>query len=114
MILLADSKSPGQTVWMHRPTWAFTVRIHQRLVFAWCSLNRLIWHTKFGMVLFYFSDTKPHNTAHDEKITLKKVLDLVNKSDEQGLREMNKKLQNMLEETLTKNMHLQKVRFCIL
>ena len=66
------------------------------------------------MVLFYFSDTKPHNTAHDEKITLKKVLDLVNKSDEQGLREMNKKLQNMLEETLTKNMHLQKVRFCIL
>lgn len=35
--------------------------------------------------------------------------DLVKPGDE-NLREMNKKLQNMLEEQLTKNMHLQKVR----
>lgn len=34
--------------------------------------------------------------------------DLVKPGDE-NLREMNKKLQNMLEEQLTKNMHLQKV-----
>ena len=57
-----------------------------------------------------FLDTKPHPIVHDEKISLKKVLDMVNKSDDQGLKDMNKKLQNMLEETLTKNMHLQKVR----
>ena len=60
--------------------------------------------------IFHFADTKPHTPVqHDDKISLKKVLDLVNKSDDQGLRDMNKKLQNMLEETLTKNMHLQKV-----
>lgn len=35
--------------------------------------------------------------------------DLVKPGDE-NLREMNKKLQNMLEEQLTKNMHLQKVK----
>ncbi|XP_060083093.1 GRIP1-associated protein 1-like [Ylistrum balloti] len=54
------------------------------------------------------ADPKPHTGNHDDKLTLKKVLDLVNKSDEQGLKEMNRKLQRMLEETLTKNMHLQK------
>lgn len=31
------------------------------------------------------------------------------KPGDENLREMNKKLQNMLEEQLTKNMHLQKV-----
>ncbi|XP_060574380.1 GRIP1-associated protein 1-like isoform X1 [Ruditapes philippinarum] len=54
------------------------------------------------------TDMKHNNSQPDDKITFKKVLDLVNKTDEHGLREMNKKLQNMLEETLTKNMHLQK------
>uniref|UniRef100_A0A8C7D4Y7 GRIP1 associated protein 1 n=1 Tax=Oncorhynchus kisutch TaxID=8019 RepID=A0A8C7D4Y7_ONCKI len=39
--------------------------------------------------------------------------DLVKPGDE-NLREMNKKLQNMLEEQLTKNMHLQKVGCCTL
>ncbi|KAH3818751.1 hypothetical protein DPMN_120476 [Dreissena polymorpha] len=54
------------------------------------------------------TDTKQSVTHHiEEKLTLKKVLDIV-KSDDQGLRDMNKKLQNMLEETLTKNMHLEK------
>jgi hypothetical protein len=56
---------------------------------------------------------KHNNSQPDDKITFKKVLDLVNKTDEHGLREMNKKLQNMLEETLTKNMHLQKVLYFI-
>lgn len=54
------------------------------------------------------SDPKPHSGNHEDKLTLKKVLDMVNKSDEHGLKEMNRKLQRMLEETLTKNMHLQK------
>ncbi|WAR25116.1 GRAP1-like protein [Mya arenaria] len=50
------------------------------------------------------TDTK--HLVPEEKISFKKMLDIV-KSDDQGLRDMNKKLQNMLEETLTKNMHLQ-------
>lgn len=36
------------------------------------------------------------------------MLDLVSKNDD-GVKEMNRKLQRMLEETLTKNMHLQRV-----
>lgn len=47
--------------------------------------------------------------APGERGGLSSVLrDLVKPGDE-NLREMNKKLQNMLEEQLTKNMHLQKV-----
>lgn len=47
--------------------------------------------------------------AQGERGSLSSVLrDLVKPGDE-NLREMNKKLQNMLEEQLTKNMHLQKV-----
>lgn len=42
-----------------------------------------------------------------DKLTLKRVVDFV--TDKQDEREMNKKLQLLLEETLTKNMHLQKV-----
>ncbi|CAJ0951862.1 unnamed protein product [Ranitomeya imitator] len=43
-----------------------------------------------------------------DRSSLSSVLrDLVKPGDE-NLREMNKKLQNMLEEQLTKNMHLQK------
>lgn len=44
-----------------------------------------------------------------DRSSLSSVLrDLVKPGDE-NVREMNKKLQNMLEEQLTKNMHLQKV-----
>ncbi|CAL9702433.1 unnamed protein product [Knipowitschia caucasica] len=49
-----------------------------------------------------------HGAAHTERGKLGSVLrDLVKPGDD-NLREMNKKLQNMLEEQLTKNMHLQK------
>lgn len=51
-----------------------------------------------------------HGGSQGERGSLGSVLrDLVKPGDE-NLREMNKKLQNMLEEQLTKNMHLQKVR----
>lgn len=51
-----------------------------------------------------------HGGSQGERGGLGSVLrDLVKPGDE-NLREMNKKLQNMLEEQLTKNMHLQKVR----
>uniref|UniRef100_A0A8B9RM71 GRIP1 associated protein 1 n=1 Tax=Astyanax mexicanus TaxID=7994 RepID=A0A8B9RM71_ASTMX len=52
-----------------------------------------------------------HPGHQAERGGLSSVLrDLVKPGDE-NLREMNKKLQNMLEEQLTKNMHLQKVRW---
>lgn len=59
-------------------------------------------------LLFCILETK--QPVQEDKLTLKKVIDLVNKHDDQNLKEMNRKLQNVLEETLTKNMHLQEVR----
>lgn len=59
-------------------------------------------------LLFCLLETK--QPVQEDKLTLKKVIDLVNKHDDQNLKEMNRKLQNVLEETLTKNMHLQEVR----
>lgn len=53
------------------------------------------------------SDHLPAHKSNDDKLSLKKVLELVNRSDV-NMKEMNRKLQRMLEETLTKNMHLQK------
>lgn len=50
-----------------------------------------------------------HGSSQGDRGGLGSVLrDLVKPGDE-NLREMNKKLQHMLEEQLTKNMHLQKV-----
>ena len=49
-------------------------------------------------------------SSSGDKLTLKRVLDFVSdKPDAADMREMNRKLQTMLEETLTKNMHLQQV-----
>jgi hypothetical protein len=64
--------------------------------------------SEIDMPLFLFC-VETRQPAHDDKLTLKKVIDLVNKHEDQNLKEMNRKLQNMLEETLTKNMHLQEV-----
>ncbi|KAG1972126.1 GRIP1-associated protein 1 isoform X1 [Pimephales promelas] len=71
---------------------------------------------KSSIIEMYVMDSRrdvsgPHGVAHGaqgERGGLSSVLrDLVKPGDE-NLREMNKKLQNMLEEQLTKNMHLQK------
>ena len=52
---------------------------------------------------------KARGRSHTLKDTLKeKMMDKLNKPDER-LKEMNTKLQTMLEETLTKNIQLQKV-----
>ncbi|XP_077079229.1 GRIP1-associated protein 1 isoform X4 [Siphateles boraxobius] len=71
---------------------------------------------KSAIIEMYVMDSRRdvsglHGVAHGaqgERGGLSSVLrDLVKPGDE-NLREMNKKLQNMLEEQLTKNMHLQK------
>ena len=51
---------------------------------------------------------KQSNSNVSEKFTVKKVVDNFMKDrDSDNLKEINRKLQRMLEETLTKNMHLQ-------
>jgi len=44
-----------------------------------------------------------------DKNTLRRVLDFVRETTDDNLRDVNRKLQRVLEETLTKNMHLQQV-----
>uniref|UniRef100_A0A3Q4B5C3 Uncharacterized protein n=1 Tax=Mola mola TaxID=94237 RepID=A0A3Q4B5C3_MOLML len=64
---------------------------------------------KSAIIETYVMDSRiGHSGSQGERGGLGSVLrDLVKPGDE-NLREMNKKLQNMLEEQLTKNMHLQK------
>ncbi|PVD24800.1 hypothetical protein C0Q70_15286 [Pomacea canaliculata] len=45
--------------------------------------------------------------VEEPKLSLRKVMELVKSGDHSELQDMNRKLQRMLEETLTKNMHLQ-------
>ncbi len=60
---------------------------------------------------FLLIDPSKAAPAVDKKTALRnKIVDFVKNDDsEAGQKEMNQKLQLMLEETLTKNMHLQKV-----
>ena len=44
-----------------------------------------------------------------DKNTLRRVLDFVRETTDDNLHDINRKLQRVLEETLTKNMHLQQV-----
>lgn len=82
------------------------------ILFEKCSTKQSVIEFEFKEFFFFsvsFSDHLPAHKSNDDKLSLKKVLDLVNRGDV-NMKEMNRKLQRMLEETLTKNMHLQKVR----
>jgi len=46
-----------------------------------------------------------------DKNALRRVIDFVRETSDENLRDVNRKLQRVLEETLTKNIHLQKVNF---
>lgn len=51
---------------------------------------------------------RQQSSTGSEKFTVKKVVDnFIKDKDSENLKEINRKLQRMLEETLTKNMHLQ-------
>lgn len=60
------------------------------------------------VIIVVFSDHSVVSPSQ-EKITLKRVVDFVKDKGDENLRDINRKLQRMLEETLTKNMHLQQV-----
>ena len=49
-----------------------------------------------------------------DKNALRRVIDFVRETSDDSLRDINRKLQRVLEETLTKNMHLQEVTFTLL
>lgn len=43
-----------------------------------------------------------------DKLTVKRLVDFIKDKGDENLKEINRRMQRMLEETLTKNMHLQK------
>jgi len=46
-----------------------------------------------------------------DRNALRRVIDFVRETSDDSLRDVNRKLQRVLEETLTKNIHLQKVTY---
>lgn len=69
------------------------------------------WSTSDPTVAYGVSVGGRRQSQHVEepKLSLRKVMELVKSGDHSELQDMNRKLQRMLEETLTKNMHLQQV-----
>ncbi|XP_013382148.1 GRIP1-associated protein 1 [Lingula anatina] len=64
---------------------------------------------KTAVIDHYVKEGRPEyvHTPKDEKLTLNRVVDFVKNKGDENLKETNRKLQRMVEETLTKNMHLQ-------
>jgi chromosome segregation ATPase len=55
----------------------------------------------------YGSSDKQAALHSTDKLTVKRVMDFIKDRGDENMREINRKVQRMLEETLTKNMHLQ-------
>ncbi|KAK7499497.1 hypothetical protein BaRGS_00009149 [Batillaria attramentaria] len=90
--------------------WALEEKVNHLETSNACMADDLL--QKTAIIEHYVMSThsagrRQSQHADDSKLTLKKVMDLVKSGDHSELHEMNKKLQLMLEETLTKNMHLQ-------
>jgi hypothetical protein len=65
---------------------------------------------KQKVIAFYCMERRSEprlNSPANDKFTVKKVVDFIKDKGDDNLKEINRKLQRMLEETLIKNMHLQ-------
>ncbi|XP_037281653.2 GRIP1-associated protein 1 [Rhipicephalus microplus] len=69
---------------------------------------------KTAIIQYYCMDSKyepcsgTHHPSSTEKLTVKRLVDFIKDKGDENLKEINRRMQRMLEETLTKNMHLQK------
>ncbi|RWS28038.1 GRIP1-associated protein 1-like protein [Leptotrombidium deliense] len=54
------------------------------------------------------SDPSPHHSTSLEKLTVKRVFDFIKAKGDENQKDINRRVLRMLEETLTKNMHLEK------
>ncbi|XP_055882316.1 GRIP1-associated protein 1-like [Biomphalaria glabrata] len=96
---------------LQQDKWALEEKVSHLETSNACMAEDLL--NKTSIIEHYVMNSRAgpkHSNSHEDKLTLKKVMDMVNKNSEhtQQTQDMNKKLQSMLEETLTKNMHLQK------
>ena len=98
---------------MQQEKWDMEEKVSHLEMSTAAMAEDLIQKTKIIEHYVMESRTDPKPKSHspqEDKMSFKKVLDkldLVNKTEGQDIKEMNRKLQRMLEETLTKNMHLQ-------
>lgn len=65
---------------------------------------------KTAIIQYYCMEGRAdvHSPVVQDKLTIKRIVDFIKDKGDENLREMNRRMQRMLEETLTKNMHLQK------
>lgn len=65
---------------------------------------------KTALIQFYCMEGRsdPHTSVAQDKLTIKRIVDFIKDRGDENLKEINRRMQRMLEETLTKNMHLQK------
>lgn len=97
---------------MQQDKWAAEERINN-LEVALSKMSAEM-SSKQEIIQFYCmegrSDVHGHGSPmhHSDKVTVKRVFDFIKDRGDQNAKEINQKLQRMLEETLTKNMHLQR------
>ncbi|GIY37658.1 GRIP1-associated protein 1 [Caerostris darwini] len=65
---------------------------------------------KTALIQFYCMEGRSdhHASAVPDKLSIKRIVDFIKDRGDENLKEINRRMQRMLEETLTKNMHLQK------
>lgn len=65
---------------------------------------------KTALIQFYCMEGRsdPHASVAPDKLSIKRIVDFIKDRGDENLKEINRRMQRMLEETLTKNMHLQK------
>ncbi|KAI1278105.1 GRIP1-associated protein 1 [Halotydeus destructor] len=95
--------------------WSLEEKINQLEVHRQSLIAEL--NSKAKLIEYYCmegrSDVHHHHhlhqgsPMHQDKLTVKRVVDFIKDKGDENAKEINRKLQRMLEETLTKNMHLQ-------
>ena len=93
---------------LQQEKWVLEERVNQ-LELSVTALNDEM-ANKTAIIQFYSMEGRPdrsHSLHQSDKLTVKRVVDFIKDKGDENMREINRKVQRMLEETLTKNMHLQ-------
>jgi hypothetical protein len=97
---------------LQQEKWALEERTNQLEVSLAELREELL--LKKEMIQFYCMEGRSdpqhghhQSPLHADKLTVKRVVDFMKNRGDENMKEINRKLQRMLEEILTKNMHLQ-------
>ncbi|XP_040356621.2 GRIP1-associated protein 1 isoform X4 [Ixodes scapularis] len=103
----------GRLAALQEEKWVLEEKINHLEVSNSSMADDLV--SKTAIIQYYCMDSKyesamAHHQAGStpEKLTVKRLVDFIKDKGDENLKEMNRRMQRMLEETLTKNMHLQK------